>query len=84
MVIVYLRKERIPSGSYNKLKLRKYGLIKIVRKINDNTFVVNHLSDITMSKTFNVTDLHEYYPTKKLYIQMITQGRFLLKRERLM
>ena len=65
--MVYLRKEKIHVGSYNKQKPRKYGPFRIVRKINDNAYVVNLPSDMTMSKTFNVTDLHEYYLTKELY-----------------
>jgi len=65
--MVYLRKERILVGSYNKLKPRKYEPFIIVRKINDNTYVVYLPSDISISKTFNVADLHEYYPTKKQY-----------------
>ena len=57
--MVYLKNERIPTGSYNKLKPRKYGSFKIVRKINNNTYVVDLSGDIAISKTFNVTDLHE-------------------------
>ena len=67
MVMIYLRKERIPAGSYNRLKTSKYGPFRIVRKINDNAYVVNLPSDMAMFKTFNVADLHKYYPTKKLY-----------------
>jgi len=67
MVMVYLRKERTSIGSYNKLKPRKYGPFIIVRKINDNTNVVDLPSDMAIFKTFNTVDLHEYYRTKKLF-----------------
>ena len=71
------------ARSDNKLKPKKYVTFRIVRKINENAYVVDLPKDMTMSKMFNVIDLDEYYPTKKLY-QMITRGRVLLKRERLM
>jgi len=67
MVMVYLRKGRIPVGSYKKLKPRKYEPFRIARKINDNAYIVNIPSDMVMFKTFNVADLHKYYPTKELY-----------------
>jgi len=53
--------------SYNNLKPWKYESFKIIKKINDNAYVVDLSSDMTMFKIFNVTDLYEYYPTKKLY-----------------
>ena len=49
------------------MKPRKYGSFKIIWKINVNAYVVNLSSDMAMSKTFNVPDLHEYYPTEQLY-----------------
>ncbi|TYK17871.1 wall-associated receptor kinase 5-like [Cucumis melo var. makuwa] len=61
LVMVHRKKSRFPSGTYNKLKYRQIGPVRILEKYGENAFKVELPPDMNIHPVFNVADLKPYY-----------------------
>ena len=61
--MAYLRKESFLKETYNKLKLKKIGPCKVLRKFSANAYEIELPSDLQVSPIFNVSYLYLFKDT---------------------
>uniref|UniRef100_A0A2N9F7T1 RNA-directed DNA polymerase n=1 Tax=Fagus sylvatica TaxID=28930 RepID=A0A2N9F7T1_FAGSY len=61
LVWVLISKDRRPEGQYSKLRPRKYGPCRILKRINPNAYEVELPKHMAISNTFNVQHLSAYH-----------------------
>ena len=71
--MTYLKKERFPKGTCNKLKLKKIGPCKILRTFSANAYEIELPSDLQIYPIFNVLDIYPFNYSG-VYVEETTSG----------
>ena len=58
--MVQIHSERFPPGTVRKLHARSAGPFQILKKLNDNTYVIDLSKNFDINSTFNVKDLVDH------------------------
>ncbi|PKU75948.1 hypothetical protein MA16_Dca005995 [Dendrobium catenatum] len=74
LVMVRLRRERFQPGTYSKLSPRKIGPVPILRRINDNAYIVDLPPNFLTPATFNVSDIYAFKSPDTGIVQDISSG----------
>lgn len=84
LVMIHLRKSRLPIGSHNKLTNKKHDIFKVLDKSGENAYKIDLPSYLHMSPTFNVVDLYDYHASNSFSLATITRAWVHFKGKNLM
>jgi hypothetical protein len=59
-ILADLKKERFPRGTNNKVRMKKIGPCKILRKFDANSYEIELPDDVGISPIFNISYLYSY------------------------
>jgi hypothetical protein len=60
LILAHLRKERFPKGTYNKLKMKKIGPCRVLKKFGTNAYEIELPDGIRISPIFNISYWYPY------------------------
>jgi hypothetical protein len=60
LVLAHLKKEMFPSGTYNKMKMKKIGSCNIFKKFEANAYEIELPDDVGISPIFNIAYMYPY------------------------
>jgi hypothetical protein len=60
LILEHLRKERFLRGTYNKLKMKKIGPCRVLKKFGANAYEIELPDGIEIYPIFNISDLYPY------------------------
>ena len=66
LVIIHLRKVRLPARKYKKLQPKKIGPCPIIKRFGDNAYKIDLLDHIHINPIFNLADIFEYFSPYQL------------------
>lgn len=61
MVLIRLRPECFPPGSFTKLHARRAGPFKVAKRLGPNAYVIELPPDYGISPVFNIEDLTQFH-----------------------
>ena len=79
LVMVHFCKNCFPIGTYNKLKDKKIGPFRVLKKIGDKAYKIDLLANMNISNTFNIANIFEYFPRISFLCSHKTRGRVFFK-----